>query len=73
MVEDDGEGFEVEAVLASAPPGRKMGLLGMKERVALVGGTLEIESSAGQGTTVLVRVPLGPDGKVISWTSCESS
>ena len=36
----------------------------MRERVALVGGTMEIESGAGQGTTVLVRVPLGPDGKV---------
>ena len=50
-----------------------MGLLGMRERVALVGGTMEIESGAGQGTTVLVRVPLGRDGKVIPWTSCESS
>jgi len=73
IVEDDGEGFEVEAVLASAPLARKMGLMGMRERVALVGGTMEIESGAGQGTTVLVRVPLGRDGRVIPWTSCESS
>ena len=73
IVEDDGEGFEVESVLASAPPGHKMGLLGMRERVALVGGTMEIESGAGQGTTVLVRLPLGPEGKVSPWTSCESS
>ena len=50
-----------------------MGLLGMRERVALVGGTMEVESGPGQGTTVLVRVPLGRDGKVTPWTSCESS
>jgi len=33
-------------------------LLGMKERMMLAGGTLEIESAPGQGTTVLVRIPL---------------
>ena len=32
------------------------GLLGMQERAALVGATLQIESAAGQGTTVLVRM-----------------
>ena len=73
IVEDDGEGFDVESVLASASLARKMGLMGMRERVALVGGTMEIESGAGQGTTLLVRVPLVRDGKVIPWTSCESS
>ena len=36
--------------------GQGFGLLGMQERAALVGATLEIESSAGKGTTVLVRM-----------------
>jgi two-component system sensor histidine kinase NreB len=39
-------------------------VINMKERAALVGGELEIESSPGEGTTVYVRVPLGrPGGK----------
>ena len=42
------------------PPGR-LGLLGMRERVALVGGTLEVESTPGAGTTVFARIPLSKD------------
>ena len=37
----------------------KLGLLGMQERVKLVGGSLEIESAPGAGATVFVRIPLG--------------
>jgi signal transduction histidine kinase len=35
-----------------------MGLVGMQERVESVGGTLEITSEAGEGTRIMVRVPL---------------
>jgi signal transduction histidine kinase len=55
MVEDNGRGFDAETL---AGPERRLGLLGMRERVALVGGSLAVESSPGQGTTVLVQVPL---------------
>ena len=51
IVEDDGVGFEPPA--ADGAAGRGFGLLGMQERAALVGATLEIESTAGKGTTVL--------------------
>ena len=52
-VEDDGRGFDPGAV------GRdRLGLAGMRERVELLGGTLEIESSSESGTTVLARIPL---------------
>ena len=53
IVEDDGMGFN-PAVAGGARQG--FGLLGMRERAGLVGATLEIESSAGKGTTVLVRM-----------------
>ena len=53
VVEDDGAGFDPEAT----PRGR-LGLLGMRERVELVGGEIEIESSPGAGTSVAVRVPV---------------
>ena len=56
IVEDDGGGFDA-GNQASAARG-KLGLLGMRERVTLARGTLEIESTPGAGTTVFVRVPL---------------
>jgi signal transduction histidine kinase len=55
-IEDDGPGFDVEE---AARQGR-LGLLGMRERASLLGGTLEIESSPGKGTTVYARIPLTP-------------
>lgn len=57
-VEDDGCGFDADAVRESSKSDRQMGLLGMRERVALAGGTLLIESAPGAGTTILVRVPI---------------
>lgn len=57
-VEDDGCGFDPEAVQESSGASPKLGLLGMKQRVVLVGGTLLIESSPGAGTTVLARIPV---------------
>jgi signal transduction histidine kinase len=58
VVEDDGVGFDAEAVTAPAGDGGRLGLVGMRERLALVGGTLAVESAPGRGTTVIARVPL---------------
>ncbi len=55
VVEDDGLGFDAEAGLRGAG---RLGLLGMQERLALVGGALTVESTAGSGTTVFARIPL---------------
>jgi PAS domain S-box-containing protein len=52
IVEDDGIGFDAEA----GGSRRGFGLMGMQERAALVGASLEIETAPGQGTTVLVRL-----------------
>ena len=57
IVEDDGVGFDPGGVDADR---RGFGLLGMQERAALVGATLQIESAPGEGTTVLVRMPTTP-------------
>ncbi len=54
IIEDDGSGFDPE----SSDNGR-LGLLGMRERLALVNGTLDIESEPDYGTTVFARVPAG--------------
>jgi signal transduction histidine kinase len=58
VVEDDGRGFDADSAPAAGTGERRLGLLGMRERVALVGGTLAVESGAGRGTTVIARVPL---------------
>jgi signal transduction histidine kinase len=52
-IDDDGTGFDPASVRADA-----LGLLGMRERLALVGGTLTVESSRDAGTTLAARVPV---------------
>jgi signal transduction histidine kinase len=54
VVEDDGQGFG-----AGGGEGGGLGLVGMKERVGLLGGRLAIESTEGAGTTVVAEVPVG--------------
>jgi PAS domain S-box-containing protein len=54
IVEDDGVGFDPVEMTDDR---RGFGLLGMQERAALVGATLEIESAPGEGTTIFVRMP----------------
>jgi len=56
VVADDGRGFAVEA--AKARPIASVGLFGMAERIALVGGALDIDSSPGAGTRIRASVPL---------------
>lgn len=65
IVEDNGIGFDRDAVDISAGQQRHLGLIGMQERSQMVGGTLLIESSPGGGTSapgggtsIFVRVPL---------------
>lgn len=53
VIEDDGRGFDSDASVKN-----RLGILGMQERAALVGGTLAVESVPGRGTTVIARIPL---------------
>jgi PAS domain S-box-containing protein len=57
-VTDDGKSFQVQRVMHS--PGRKhLGLLGMRERLEMVGGRFDAESTSGKGTTIRAEIPLG--------------
>jgi PAS domain S-box-containing protein len=60
VIEDDGKGYDPEAEVAG-DSSKGMGVVNMRERAALVGGSLEIESASGAGATIFVHVPLGGD------------
>lgn len=58
-VEDDGVGFDTSLLEEGYEARGSLGMLNMKERAELVGGTLEIRSAPGEGTKVTLKVPLG--------------
>jgi len=57
-IEDDGEGYDVDAVDASYEHRGSLGMVNMQERTELLNGLLKIESTKGQGTHVRVLIPL---------------
>jgi signal transduction histidine kinase len=59
LIEDNGQGFDFTA--ASKKGDQCLGLMGMKERVNLLGGSFVIESLPGEGTTIRVIIPLGEE------------
>jgi two-component system sensor histidine kinase UhpB len=62
IVEDDGGGMDAKLIFETAARTSRLGLFGMRERIILSGGTLEIESAPQKGTTLFVRVP-SPEGR----------
>jgi len=58
QVEDDGIGFDLSQVFSSAGTSKGVGLLGMKERAELLGGTLSIDTKPCGGTRVAVEIPV---------------
>lgn len=62
-IHDDGKSFEVEKVLF-AKRHKRLGLIGMRERVEMVGGSFAIESAPGKGTTIKARIPFRSAVKV---------
>lgn len=58
-VQDDGQGFEsVEQTAALPSPDGGYGLKAMRQRVSQLGGSLQVESEPGEGTTVVVQLPV---------------
>ena len=58
IIEDDGQGITPSETQRQRKGNRGLGLAGMRERADLIGGSLEIESEVGKGTTIYVRIPL---------------
>ncbi len=62
VVQDDGAGFDVAAALGRAAHGASLGLLGLQERVLLVGGQVTIDfDSPASGTTITALLPNTPN------------
>lgn len=57
IIEDDGRGFDPDVSRAETSAG--LGLVGMRERAQIIGGSLDVESKPGNGTTIFFRIP-GP-------------
>ncbi|HKW28998.1 MAG TPA: sensor histidine kinase [Verrucomicrobiae bacterium] len=57
-IKDDGKSFNVDRALR-ANGGKHLGLLGMRERLEMIGGKFVVESAPGKGTTLLAQIPLG--------------
>ena len=58
LIEDDGIGFHSDRAVSETTLVKGIGLLGMQERVRLLGGSLKIRSREGQGTSIFVELPL---------------
>ncbi|SPD73404.1 hypothetical protein PITCH_A1850004 [uncultured Desulfobacterium sp.] len=56
-IEDNGKGFNSKKRLAEAPKERRMGLISMQERVILLQGKMDIHSTPGRGTRIVIEVP----------------
>jgi two-component system sensor histidine kinase UhpB len=63
-IKDDGHGFDLEKTVGGAVYRKQLGLLGIQERVSLVGGEMEVTSVQGAGTCLRVRVPLPVEGLI---------
>ena len=63
QIVDDGMGFEVERALAKAAQRGRLGLVGIGERVRMVGGTFELESQPGGPTTLTFALAARPPGR----------
>jgi PAS domain S-box-containing protein len=62
IIEDNGVGFDITSLGSKNTARRGFGLVGMRERAALISGTFELESTVDEGTTIFVRVPLNKNG-----------
>jgi signal transduction histidine kinase len=72
-IKDNGKSFDVESVL-QVNRGRRLGLLGMRERVEMVGGRFHVQSAQGQGTTISAQIPLGtPRSRGLKGTTIASA
>jgi signal transduction histidine kinase len=69
-ISDNGKGFQEQLVSHSKEKSR-LGLLGMRERLEMVGGSFTIQTAPGKGTTILAQIPL-PNGPTVKGGGTEN-
>ncbi|HEX2758383.1 MAG TPA: sensor histidine kinase, partial [Thermoanaerobaculia bacterium] len=57
-IEDDGRGFDPKSVELPLETGRGLGLLGMRERVEILGGKMSLDSTPGEGAHITLEIPI---------------
>jgi signal transduction histidine kinase len=57
-IKDDGKSFQVQRLM-QVKGSKRLGLLGMRERLEMIGGHFDVESAPGKGTTIQTQIPLG--------------
>ena len=57
VISDNGQGFEMPPRISDLVLSGKLGVMGMRERARLVGGTFIVQSEVGKGTTITLRMP----------------
>jgi signal transduction histidine kinase len=62
-ISDNGKSFHVGNTMSTKSP-KRLGLVGMKERLEMVGGSLRIDSKLGKGTTVRAEIPFTPEKQI---------
>ena len=62
QIKDNGKSFDAERILRVGKS-KRMGMLGMRERVEMVGGRFMVESAPGQGTTIQALIPFNNGAK----------
>jgi signal transduction histidine kinase len=73
LVQDNGTGFDIEKFFQKARTERKgYGIVGIRERAALLGGRLDLNSAQGEGTTLTVRLPITQEAQNGSNPSSDS-
>jgi len=60
LVADEGRGFDPHAALSSDPVASRYGLFSIRERMAVMGGVLTLNSVPGKGTSVTIAIPYRP-------------
>lgn len=61
IIQDNGVGFLVEQTEAKAKDNSSFGLIGMRERVELLEGRMEIESAINEGTKITIHIPINAE------------
>ncbi len=58
IIEDDGKGFDYDEAQNKQAPPQGLGLIGIRDRISLVGGHFEVKSKSGEGTRIMIEIPL---------------